>query len=79
MKVIQCVPPTVLPVTRKAGDVVNYQFGIVNQSQAAGGGVAEELIAQATFDAGDDFPLQERVRRKTWKVDLTCPESSQRR
>lgn len=78
MEVIQRVLMAVLPVTRKAGDVIDDQFGVVDQSQAAGSGIAEKLVAEAAFDAGNDFPFQECVRRTIGKADKTRPETSQR-
>jgi hypothetical protein len=37
----------ILAITHKTGHVVYNQFGVVDQGHAAGGGVAEELVAEA--------------------------------
>jgi hypothetical protein len=42
-------------VISKAADIVKHQFGIIGQGQAAGGGVAEKLVAEAAEDAGDEL------------------------
>jgi len=67
MEVIQRVLTAVPPVARKAGDIVNNQFGVVDQGQAAGSGVAEELIAEVAFDAGNDFPCHKMRQNEDWK------------
>jgi len=56
--VIKRVLPPVMAITRKTGDVVDNQFGVVDQCQAAGGSVAEELVAETALDASDKFPYQ---------------------
>ena len=40
---------------RKAADIVDNQFGITNYRQAARSGVVEELDAEASEGAGNDF------------------------
>jgi len=39
----------------KAADIINDQFGMIDQRQATSGGVTEKLVAQAAEDAGNDF------------------------
>ena len=77
MEVIQRILTAALVVAHKAGDVINTQFGVVDQYQAAGSGLAKELVAETAFDTGDDFPFQKCVSKKLWKVDKPPPESSQ--
>jgi len=55
MKMIQRVLPAILQVARKAGDVINDQFGAIGLSQPTRSGVAEKLVAETSFVAGDDF------------------------
>ena len=42
---IELVMALVSIVIGKTADIVQHQFGIIDQGQAAGGGVAEELVA----------------------------------
>ena len=42
------------PTRNKAIDIVNHQFGLVDQRQATGRSVAKKLIPQAAFNMGND-------------------------
>ena len=44
-EMIELVMALVSIVIGKTADIVQHQFGIIDQGQAAGGGVAEELVA----------------------------------
>ena len=55
LKMIQCIPPQILLITGKAGDVINDQLCIVDQSQPTRSSIAEELIAEATLYSRNDF------------------------
>lgn len=52
---IQCKMPTILLIPHKASHVIDDQLSVVDQGQSACSGVAEKLVAKATFDASDDF------------------------
>ena len=54
-ELIQHIAPMIDTIPYKAGNIIDNKFSIVDQGQSTGGSVAEELVAEAAFDAGDDF------------------------
>jgi hypothetical protein len=55
MEVRERIAAVIQSVTREPGDVIDYQFSIVDQRQTARGGIAKQLIPEAALETCDDF------------------------
>jgi len=61
VEVVELVAALVVMVAGKAAHIVEHKFSIVHQRQPAGCCIAEELVAKAAEDAGDDFWMAQLI------------------